>query len=254
MRSEGPEWRGRLSGLVVPSLADVLRPSRCIPIFAQLFLRPRFRIALNGGLGRFERGVRGVAADRLGGSASVFASEFRFVWNCAGRFVRYLLVGFVWNSRGGFVWNFGRAKLKEGAERALVNVVEARFVPVQQRIGGAGGEGAESGNEAVEGVAAVLVSDLGIEHVLFHGPIAVEAPVGGCHFFDQGVFDAVGGLETLHVLLEEELKVLFAFPFEDDNGGEQAVAHGVHGGALFAFGGDGPFGARAVSTGRLNAT
>jgi len=144
--------------------------------------------------------------------------------------------------------------MEEGAERALIHIVEARFVAVEERVGGAGGEGAESGDVAVEGVAAVLVAGLGIDHAFFHGPVAVEAPVGGGHFFDQGVFDAVSGLETFHVLLEEELKVLFAFSLEDDNVGEQAVAHGVHGGAFFAFGGDRPLGARAVSTGRLDTT
>jgi len=75
---------------------------------------------------------------------------------------------------------------------------------VEQGHNAIGLEGAEHLDDRL---ASGLNGDLLLERVGFHGPDAVQAPVGGTHFFDDAEFDAVGRLETALVILHEDFEV-----------------------------------------------
>jgi hypothetical protein len=90
----------------------------------------------------------------------------------------------------------------------LVHQVEAGLVAVEQGQFGRGGELAERGRHPRSGVTAGLgIESVGKELVL-HGPGAAHAPVGGGHFLDHGLLDAIDRAESLEVLGEELLKAL----------------------------------------------
>ncbi len=147
----------------------------------------------------------------------------------------------------GFVWNFHFAEFEKSAEGALIDVVEAGFIAVGEAEGVAGGELVEGADEAVERIRdAAEPIGLVLQEAGFDGPVAVEAPVGGSHFFDEGVFDAIGGLEAVEVLVEHGEEVFGRFALEDEATGEQAMADRVAGGTLFTLRSDGAPGAGAI--------
>ena len=74
---------------------------------------------------------------------------------------------------------------------------------------------------AVEAIAA-LIGDGILECSGLDCPVPAEAPIGGAHFLDEGVFDAVCGLEAIDVLLEEEFEVGGCLALEQDTGGEES--------------------------------
>lgn len=96
------------------------------------------------------------------------------------------------------------------------------------------GEGGEGGGDAGD-----LAAGLGGFHALVHeagldGPGAAKAPESGGHFLDHAEFDAIGGAESPDVLGNHPIEVRGGLIGEDHLFGEQAVAEGVEGGALFA--------------------
>ena len=109
----------------------------------------------------------------------------------------------------------------------------------------------EAAGVAVEAIAA-LVGDGILERPGLDCPIPAETPVGGAHFLDERVFDAVGGLKAIDVLLKEQFEVAGSLALEEDALREESVAHGVGGGAGLTLGRDGPAGASAIGAGSLN--
>ncbi len=77
-----------------------------------------------------------------------------------------------------------------------------------------------------------LVNQAGLD-----GPGAAKAPESGRHFFDHAELDVIGGAEFADVLGNHKIEVRGGLIGEDHLFGEEAVAEGVEGGALFA--GDG---------------
>jgi hypothetical protein len=127
----------------------------------------------------------------------------------------------------------------EVAQAAGMNEVEASLVAKQQLELGTGGEVAEGGDEAIE-----IVIDGGagvhfvIEDAAFHGEGAVEAPVGGDHFFDQPGLDVVEGAEAFDIHVEEHFEIFGVFVAKEDDLGEESMTESVLRRALLAFGGD----------------
>ena len=93
---------------------------------------------------------------------------------------------------------------------------------------------------------------LEFEHAGLHGPGAVEAPFRNHHFRNHAVFDAIGRLETVEVLLPKGGEGFVRLALEKDALGEQAVMEGVLGGTLFSFGGGRPVRFGAIGAGGLD--
>jgi len=123
----------------------------------------------------------------------------------------------------------------------------------QVELGG-GGQLGEGVGEARQAVAGGLIADGLIHQAILDGPGATHVPIGGCHFPDYGEPDAIGGGETLDMLGHEVVKTLVGFVFEDHALGQETVAEGVSGGALFPLRGDGASGAGSVSPRRIDSS
>jgi hypothetical protein len=111
---------------------------------------------------------------------------------------------------------------------------------------GGGGQLGESVGDALGLVAGGLMADGLIHQAILDGPGAAHAPIGGDHFLDHGVLDAVGGGETPEMLGQEVVKTLVGFVLEDKALGQETVAKGVGGGVFFPLRGDGASGAGSV--------
>ena len=136
-----------------------------------------------------------------------------------------------------------RQDVVQGAVEAAA---EAGFVAMEEVKPGSGSQGAEGVGHGGDGIAGRLLGDGLVEGAGFHGPDAAEAPGGGAHFLDQAELDAVAGDEAAQVVGHGFGEALGGLAIEQDASGEQAMADGVLGGALFPFGGDGALGAGAV--------
>jgi hypothetical protein len=197
-------------------------------------LRGGFEVRGRGGGWAKIRSIWGI----LGRVWSGFRSGF-----AAGIVARKGSFGFVCANRRG-----GRDLTQEEqvVEGALVHKVEAAFVAVEEGEFGLGSEFAESGIHAGELAAGGLLLHGVFEHFGFESPGATEAPVGGCEFLDEAELEIVDGVEALDEDVPEGLEVAGALVADEDLFGEKAVAHGIGGGAGFAFGGDGPGGSGGV--------
>jgi hypothetical protein len=128
-----------------------------------------------------------------------------------------------------------------------VHQVETGLVAEEEIEGGVGFGVAEGQDETVEiGGGGGMGFHAGFEGAHLGGPGAVEAPVGGDHFVDEGEFDFVGGMEAVEVGLAEGLEGFLVFMAEDQGFGEQAVFEGVLRGDGFALGSFGAARERAV--------
>ena len=78
-----------------------------------------------------------------------------------------------------------------------------------------------------------------------------ESPACYDHDFDQVGFDAVLGLETVHVVGEEEVEVLGGFFRKEDGFGVEAMFAAVGRAAGFSFLGDGAVGFGSVDSRRF---
>src|SRR5271155_1100140 len=81
------------------------------------------------------------------------------------------------------------------------------------------------------------------------GPGAAHAPLRHGDALNEVEFEDGAGLERIDIILFELFKKLVAFCAEDDRSGGKAVFNCVLRGALFAFGGDGAVGKRAIAAG-----
>jgi hypothetical protein len=133
-------------------------------------------------------------------------------------------------------------------------VVKAGLVADQVGVILGGGECDVSGGELVVGRILAGVVDFAVDHVAFPGVEAADAPLGDDHVLDEAEFDFVGGLETVDEGIEEVEEIFFVLELGDYVFGEDAVFDGILRGALFALGGDRPFGFCPVGTGSSDAT
>src|SRR5205085_1618743 len=70
-------------------------------------------------------------------------------------------------------------------------------------------------------------------------PAAALQPLGYCDFLDEVGLGLGGGPVLVDVGVQESVEFGFVLGGEDEGGGGEAMAQGVHGGASFAFVGDG---------------
>ena len=106
---------------------------------------------------------------------------------------------------------------------------------------GGGDAGAVVGGWVGNPDPAGVGEDLG-----FHGPGAAHAPVGGDHFLDHGLLDAIGGGEAIEVLREEKFEAILRLAGENHAVGEKTVNDGILGRATLAFGSYGAAGKTSV--------
>ena len=132
--------------------------------------------------------------------------------------------------------------------------MEAGLVTVEQIELRGGGQVGEGGGDARGLVAGGLIADGLFHQAILDGPGAAHAPIGGNHFLDHGELDAIGGGETLLMLGDELVEALTRFVFQDNALGQETVAEGVGGGALFPLRGDGASGAGSVGSRRVDSS
>jgi len=145
-------------------------------------------------------------------------------------------------------------KEEEAGEGSGELAVVGDFV-AHEEFGRNGIGGAAEGKEDLDGRGA----DIGVDQRQFAinsgflcAPDAEKTPAGDGHGFDQAELGGGGGLEFVDEGAEEIDKAVLDFGFEDDGGGEEAVAEAVAGGSDFAFGRNGASGLCAVAAGGLD--
>ena len=151
----------------------------------------------------------------------------------------------------GHRWPTDLAEEEQVVKGALVHHVEAGFVAVEEVEAIVGGEVGVGCGHARDLTAGGLGLHGLFEHFGLYGPSAAEAPVGGGEFLDHAVFEIVYRFEAGGEHLTEGLEVFGRLVADEDLFGEQTVAHGVVGGALFA--GLGYRSGRAGSIGTVGA-
>jgi hypothetical protein len=104
----------------------------------------------------------------------------------------------------------------------------------------------------VEARGAFHVGEGGGGMLLFEAEEAEDAPAGGDHFVDEGVFGGEAGVEFALIGLEQFEEFVLALAGEKEGGGEDAVAEGVEFGNGFAFRGDGTLGLGAIGARGFN--
>ena len=161
-----------------------------------------------------------------------------------------------WCSEMGLA-SFGNSTLSEQSEveqGALVDVVEAGFVTMEEVEPGGGGQFGEGSGDASGLVAGGLITDGLFHQAILDGPGSAHAPMGRGHFLDDAELNAIGGGEALGMLCHEVVKTGARFVFEDHALGEETVANGVGGRALLALGGDGASGAGRVGARSIDSS
>jgi hypothetical protein len=166
---------------------------------------------------------------------------------------RFLLRRLVFGNGTGFVW-YGEAEEQEVLDGALVDVVEAGFVTMEEAQLRRGGQFGEGGGDARGLIAGRLMAEGLFHEAILDGPGAAHAPIGRGHFFDHAELNAIGGGEPRGMLADEVVKARTRFVFEDHALGQEAVAKGVGGGAFLAIGGDGASGAGSVGAGSIDTS
>ena len=124
----------------------------------------------------------------------------------------------------------------KSAQGALIHTVEASLIAMQEGQLGGIGEGIEGVSDADNLVAGLGGSHALIEEAGLDGPDAAKAPVSGGHFLDQAKLDAIGGGEPADVVGDHAVEILGGLIGEEHLFGEEAMAKGVKGRALFAGG------------------
>jgi hypothetical protein len=151
-------------------------------------------------------------------------------------------------------WREGGAEHQEVVEGSLVHRVEPGLVAVHQVALGLGGEIVKGAGDAAPLRPGGMRGHGGLHVFGFDRPGAAEAPVGGGELLDQGELDAIDGGEAADVLLQDDLKILRRFVFEDHAFCEQAVTEGVLRRARFGLGSAGAGRLRAVRARGKNST
>ena len=195
--------------------------------------------AIRGGGGRGRR-VRGGGCRGTGGGVSVGGVAGRF-WD---RVESGNGIGFVWHSRV--------SQQKDVLQAALIHIVEAGFIAVEEGEATGTVRVLEGGSEEAGSIARVGDVEAAVEALGFDGPGAADAPLGDDHFLNDGELDAVGGLKAVDVVGEDFLKTGWRFVIQPDDFGEQSVAAGVLGRQALAGLRDRASGAGAVGAGRFD--
>jgi hypothetical protein len=166
---------------------------------------------------------------------------------------RFLLRRLVFGNGTGFVW-YGEAEEQEVLEGALVDVVEAGFVTMEEAQLRGGGQFGEGGGDARGLIAERLMAEGLFHEAILDGPGAAHAPIGRGHFLNHAELDAIGGGEAPGMLGHELVKTRTGFVFEVYALGQEPVANGIGGRAFFPLGDDRPLRADPVGTRRIDSS
>jgi hypothetical protein len=114
-------------------------------------------------------------------------------------------------------------------EGALVHAVETGLITIEKVELVAGGELGEGGGDtgAVSGLGAFFHAL--VEQGGFDGPETAQAPGGRGHFLDDALFDVVGGIQLLQMLIQVLSEGFLRFVPEHHTFGQETVTDRVGG-------------------------
>ncbi len=128
----------------------------------------------------------------------------------------------------------------------MVELLKAALVAEEEVEFGLARKVAEGTGDAVHGVGLGAFGGGVGEETGFDGPEPPHSPDGDRHFLDVDVIDIIAGTDFFTIPIEEGFEDLGGLVGEDDQVGEEAMAQGVPGRALFAGFGFGAAGESSV--------